>query len=1023
MSVAALEFSTDLASDLRRAIRGEVRFDAGSRALYATDASNYRQVPIGVVVPRDADDVVATVDVCRRHGAPLLSRGGGTSLAGQCCNVAVVMDMSKYFNRLIDIDASARLARVQPGIVLDRLREQTASRDLTFGPDPATHNHCTLGGMLGNNSCGVHSVMAQLYGPGARTSDNTSRLEVLTYDGLRMWVGPTTEQTLGELIAAGGRRGEIYAGLRHLRDTYADLIRSRYPKIPRRVSGYNLDELLPERGFNVARALVGTESTCVTILEAELILLDKPRASSLLVLGYPDVYSAGDHVPDLLAFKPIGLEGLDDRLIDDMTKAHIHPENAKLLPPGSGWLMVEFGGDTKDESDALAGAAMAALKRKPDAPTMDLYDDPKKEALLWKVRESGLGATAHVPNAPVTWEGWEDSAVPPDRVGQYLRDLRKLFDKYQYACALYGHFGQGCIHTRIDFDLQTAPGIEKYKAFMDEATSLVVSHGGSFSGEHGDGQSKAQFLPKMFGPELVGAFREFKAIWDPDGRMNPGKIVSPYRIDQNLRLGAGYRPPQLQTNFAMPQDRHSFAFATIRCVGVGECRREHGGTMCPSYRVTHEEAHSTRGRARLLFEMLEGNPLTDGWRDEHVKDALDLCLACKGCKSDCPVNVDMASYKAEFLSHYYAGRIRPMSAYAMGYIHRWARIAAAAPQIVNLLTHVPWLSTLIKSIGGISPLREVPQFADRTFAEWFRARPPAPRNTGAELRPVRNPRVVLWADTFNNHFHPETAIAATHVLERAGCEVIVPSASLCCGRPLYDYGFLAEAKTLLRQVLRALRPHLDAGTPIVVLEPSCLAVFRDELVNLWPEDEDAKRLSHQAVLLSEFLRDRLPGYRPPTWNRRVMLHGHCHHKAIATLDAEESLLRKMGADVEALDSGCCGMAGSFGFEAEHYDVSMKVGELTLLPAVRRAGADTLIVADGFSCREQIAQATGRRAVHLADALQFAATGRAGIREGERVEDAVLPPRQASPASRELAAAALVAVGVGLGAAAWRWSRR
>jgi FAD/FMN-containing dehydrogenase/Fe-S oxidoreductase len=1017
---------TNLVSDLRAALRGEVRFDSGSRALYATDASNYRQVPIGVVIPRDADDVVAAIEICRRHRAPLLSRGGGTSLAGQCCNAAVVMDMSKYFNQVLDVNQQTRLARVEPGLVLDRLREHTKEHGLTFGPDPATHNHCTLGGMLGNNSCGVHAVMAQFYGPGARTSDNTSRLEVVTYDGLRMWVGPTPDQELDAIIADGGRRGEIYAGLKRLRDRYADLIRTRYPRIPRRVSGYNLDELLPERGFNVARALVGTESTCVTILQAELILIHNPKARSLLVLGYPDVYSAGDHVPDLLAFKPIGLEGLDDRLIDDMKKANIHPQDAQLLPNGKGWLMVEFGGETKEESDARARAAMAALKGKPNAPTMDLYDDPKKELLLWKVRESGLGATAHVPNAPVTWEGWEDSAVPPDRVGDYLRDLRKLFDKYQYACALYGHFGQGCIHTRIDFDLQSAQGIEKYKAFMDDASSLVVSYGGSLSGEHGDGQSKAQFLPKMFGPELVEAFREFKTIWDPDGRMNPGKIVNPYRIDQNLRLGADYRPPQLATHFAFPKDRHSFAFTTIRCVGVGECRREHGGTMCPSYRVTHEEEHSTRGRAHLLFEMLEGNPLTGGWRDEHVKDALDLCLACKGCKSDCPVNVDMASYKAEFLSHYYEGRIRPMPAYAMGYIHRWARLGAIAPRLFNLVTHLPGVSLLIKSLGGISTSRDVPRFAERTFTAWFRERPDrsnhSPESNGASA-PAESMRVVLWADTFNNHFHPETAIAATNVLERAGCEVIVPREPLCCGRPLYDYGFLVEARRLLRRVLTALRPHLDAGTPIVVLEPSCLAVFRDELVNLFPEDEDAKRLSRQAVLLSEFLHSRLPGYRPPTLDRQVMLHGHCHHKAIATLDAEEAVLRDMGVELEALDSGCCGMAGSFGFESEHYDVSMKVGELVLLPAVRRAGADTLIVADGFSCREQIAQATGRRAVHLAEALQLAAQGRTRRRAGENIENAVLPTRDDGVAQGELAAAALIAAGVGLSVLAWRRAMR
>jgi FAD/FMN-containing dehydrogenase/Fe-S oxidoreductase len=1012
---AAMEriFNTDLSRDLRRVVRGEVRFDRGSRALYATDGSNYRQVPIGVVVPRNLDDVVATVDVCRKHGAPILSRGGGTSLAGQCCNVAVVIDMSKYVNRVLSIDAARKIARAEPGVVLDALQHEAARHRLIFGPDPATHTHCTLGGMLGNNSCGVHAVMSQFYGPGSRTSDNTHRLEVLTYDGLRMWVGPTSDQELRDIIAAGGRRGDIYRALRTLRDTYGDLIRQRYPKIPRRVSGYNLDELLPERGFNVARALVGTESTCVTFLQADMMLIDRPQARSLLVLGYPDVYSAGDHVPDILEFKPIGLEGMDDRLIDDMKKARIHPENVSLLPDGKGWLLVEFGGDTKVESDAKATAAMAALRQKRDAPTMKLYDDPATEERLWKVRESGLGATAHVPDAPVTWEGWEDSAVPPDRVGDYLRDLRRLFEKYQYGCALYGHFGQGCVHTRIDFDLESAHGIEKYKAFMGEASSLVVSYGGSLSGEHGDGQSKAQFLPKMFGPDVVKAFREFKTIWDPDGRMNPGKIVDPYHIDQNLRLGADYRPAEPPTHFVFPQDHRSFAFTTIRCVGVGECRRHEGGTMCPSYRATREEAHSTRGRARLLFEMLQGDPLTGGWKDQHVKEALDLCLACKGCKSECPVNVDMATYKAEFLSHYYEGRFRPRSAYAMGFIHRWARLASHVPRLANMVTQTPGLSNIAKVLAGISQRRTLPRFADRTFVEWFQSRQ-RPSTTD-----VRGPRVLLWPDTFNNHFHPDTAIAATEVLEAADCHVMIPARSLCCGRPLYDYGFLVPAKRLLGDILDELRPHLQAGTPIVVLEPSCLAVFHDELVNLFPGDREAQRLSRQSFLLADFLRNQVPDYKPPRLAQRVMLHGHCHHKATATMDAEEALVRDLADDIEMLDSGCCGMAGSFGFEPNHYDISMQVGDLVLLPAVRKASPDTLIVADGFSCREQIGQATGRRAVHVAQALQAANAGLRGI-NGAPVEDELLAPRALAASPREFAAAALIAVGLAAtGFAMWR----
>ena len=954
----------DLADDLRSALRGEVRFDAGSRALYATDSSNYRQVPIGVVLPRDPDDVVAAVEVCRRHGAPILSRGGGTSLAGQCCNAAVVMDMSKYVNRVLAIDANARVARVEPGVVLDTMREAASVVGLTFGPDPATHNRCTLGGMLGNNSCGVHSVMSQFYGPGSRVSDNTHRLEILTYGGLRMWVGPTPDEELQQIVAAGGRRGEIYAALRQLRDTYAHLVRARYPKIPRRISGYNLDDLLPENGFNVARALVGSESTCVTILQAEMHLIHNPKARTLVVLGYPDVFCAGDHVPQVLAFKPIGLEGMDDRLIDDMIKTRIHPASVKLLPEGRGWLLVEFGGSTQAESNARAQEFMAAMATKHPAPAMRMFDDVRQQHLAWKARESGLPATAHVPGQLPTWEGFEDSAVAPERIGDYMRDLRKLFARHGYTGALYGHFGDGCIHTRLDFDLESADGIAKYMAFMEDATSLVVSYGGSLSGEHGDGQSRAQFLEKMFGPELVEAFRRFKAIWDPGGRMNPGKVVDPYRSDENLRLGANYRPAQPATHFAFQNDRGSLAFAALRCVGVGECRREQGGTMCPSYKVTRDEAHSTRGRAHLLFEMLRGDALTDGWNDEHVKDALDLCLACKGCRHECPVSVDVATYKAEFLAHYYEKHSRPRSAYAMGLIHRWARLASMAPRLVNALAQAPGLTSIVKKLGGISTKRQIPRFAPRTFVEWFRARrpaPPAPR-VGTE--------VILWPDTFTNHFHPEIAIAAVEVLEAGGFDVSIPERSMCCGRPLYDYGFLTQAKDLLRDVMAGLAPAIRAQTPIVVLEPSCLAVFRDELVNLFPNDEAARRLSRQTFLLSEFLAANGTNAVSTHLRGRVMLHGHCHHKAVAKLDDEEALLRACGADVETIDSGCCGMAGSFGFEEEHYELSLKVGELSLLPAVRRASPETVIVADGFSCREQIRQATGRNAVHLAEALRL-----------------------------------------------------
>ncbi len=992
-----------LAAALRHTVRGEVRFDDGSRALYATDASNYRQTPLGVVIPRDVEDVATTVAACRRFGAPLLSRGGGTSLAGQCCNVAVVIDFSKYMHQVLEVDQEQRTARVQPGCVLDDLRAAAERYHLTFGPDPATHNHCTLGGMIGNNSCGVHSVMA------GRTADNVHELDILTYDGLRMRVGPTSEGDFAAIIRGGGRRADIYRRLKALIERVGGLVRERYPRIPRRVSGYNLDELLPENGFNVARALVGTEGTCVVVLEALLQLVHSPPHRNLLVLGYPDIYQAGAHVGAVMAHGPTGCEGIDDGLVGDMKTKGMHPGAAQFLPPGKGWLLVEFGGETREEADDKARRLMDALKRAPDPPSMKLYDDPDDVHLVWEIRESGLGATAFVPGMSPTWPGWEDAAVPPEHEGEYLRRFRALLDRHGYRADLYGHFGQGCIHTRIDFDLVSADGVRRYRSFIDDAADLVVSMGGSLSGEHGDGQARGELLVKMFGPELVDAFAEFKAIWDPTNQMNPHKVVTPYRATEHLRLGAGYNPPETQTHFHYQDDKGSFANATMRCVGVGKCRRKEGGTMCPSFMVTREEMHSTRGRARLLFEMLQGQSIDGGWRDERVREALDLCLACKGCKGDCPVNVDMATYKAEFLSHYYAGRLRPMPAYAMGLIHWWARLAAPVPRLANALAHAPLLGTLAKRLGGLAMEREIPHFAPESFQRWMRRRPR--RNRG-------RPQVLLWPDTFNNHFLPHTARAAVGVLEAAGFEVVVPQQALCCGRPLYDYGMLDTARGLLERTLRTLRPQIAAGIPVVALEPSCGAVFRDELVNLLPHNRDAQRLKDQTFLFSEFLERHAPEFRPPPLRRQALVHGHCHHRAVMKLDSERAVLDKLGLDYRILDSGCCGMAGSFGFEQKHYDISMQVGERVLLPAVRRAPAETLIIADGFSCREQIRSATDRQGLHVAEVMRLALGER---HEGPYPERHVLPRAEDSHSPAMAAAMLAAAVLIG-GAALWRATR-
>jgi FAD/FMN-containing dehydrogenase/Fe-S oxidoreductase len=946
--------AVELERELKTSVAGEVRFDRGTRGMYSTGGANYRQVPIGVVIPRDVGDVSETIRVCRSFGAPILARGGGTSLAGQVENVAVVIDFSKYMHRVVDLNPDKRLARVEPGAYLDALNKRAGKHGLMFAPDPATHTHCTLGGMVGNNSCGIHSVL------GGRTADNVDELEIITYDGLRMHVGQTSEQEIDSIVAQGGRRGEIYRALRDLRDRYADLIRARFPNMPRRVSGYNLDELLPEQGFNIGRALVGTEGTCAVTLEATLHLVPSPPARSLLVLGYPSVFEAADHIMEVMEHTPIGLEGIDDGLVDNMKKKQMHVDALRYLPEGKGWLLIEFGGETPHQSHERAELLMNELEKRSDAPTMRLYDDPEEEKKVWEVRESGLGATAFVPGEPVMCEGWEDSAVPPGRFADYLRDLRRLFERFDYQGAFYGHFGDGCLHTRINFDLRTKEGIAKYRAFVEEAADLVVSYGGSLSGEHGDGESRSELLIKMFGPELIDAFREFKSIWDPQGRMNPGKIVDPVRISENLRLGTDFAPAVPDTHFAYTHEGGSFVDVGLRCVGIGKCRREEGGTMCPSYMVTREERHSTRGRARLLFEMLEADPVKGGWRDEHVKEALDLCLACKGCKSDCPANVDMATYKAEFYAHYYARRIRPRAAYAMGLIYWWARAGSKLPRAANAITHSPGVSKLMKKLGGIAAERDVPMLARESFSNWFRH-----RRTGTESGRT----VVLWPDTFNNYFSPEVAQAAVEVLEGAGWSVQIPSSPLCCGRPLYDYGMLPTAKRLLRRILKTMATEIRAGVPFVGLEPSCTAVFRDELTNLFPHDEDAKRLSEQFFTLAELL--TAEGYEPPAVGARVLVHGHCHHKAIMGMDADKALLEKTGAEIAAPDTGCCGLAGSFGYEAgEKYDISLKVGEHDLIPKVRAATPGTIVVTDGFSCRSQIEQMAGRRALHLAELLRL-----------------------------------------------------
>ena len=998
-----------LEQHLRRHVAGEVRFDRASLAMYANDSSNFRQVPIGVVVPRTLDDVVATMVACHRYRAPVLSRGGGTSLSGETVNNAVVIDFSKYLTGIGDVEVTARRVTCETGVINEQLNKATGKHGLVFGPDPSSHSRCTIGGNIGNNSCGIHSVQARHYGPGPRTSDNTQALEVVTYDGERFWVGVGEEARLDDIIAAGGRKGEIYAKLRDLRDRYADDIRAGYPsvaKLPRRVSGYNLDELLPEKGFNVARALVGTESTCAIALQATLLLTPGRYQRTTVLIAYPDLAEAASHVMEIQAWKPIGLEAIDHRLIEDQQLKSINVAGLHELPrrdTAGAWLMVQFGADTTEESVGRCEEFVAWLRRdKGYAADQTMVSKSKQEGGnsedLWAIRESGLGSTAF-PADGDHWPGWEDSAVPPDRVGDYVRDLKALYAKYGLTGAMYGHLGEGCIHSRISFDLRHADGLRTYRAFLEEAGDLIARYGGTMSGEHGDGQQRAELLVKQYSPRLMQAMREFKAIWDPDWKMNPGKVVDAYRFDQNLKLGVDYNPWRPKVRFAYAQDGGDFAHATLRCVGVGKCRDpEPAQTMCPSYQVTREEEHTTRGRARLLFEMLRGEVITDGWQSREVADSLELCLACKGCTNDCPVDVDMPTYKAEFRHHHYRSwrRWRPRYAYTFGFIDQVSRLVARMPELVNTATQTPGLARLVKLAGGLDRRRPLPAFAPLTMQQWF-----------AERGGTRNPhgrRVVLFPDTFNNHLHTDVGVACVEALEAAGWQVIVPQVHVCCGRPLYDYGFLDAAGRYLHRVLDVLRDEVRAGTPVVGMEPSCLAVFRDELTKMLPHDDDAQRLARNAYHFGEFF--TAFDIEPPRLDRKAVLWGHCHHRATGGVEPEQQVLERMGMSVESVKGGCCGLAGSWGFENGKYDISMACGEQALLPAVRAADPDTVIVANGFSCKTQIADAgTGRRALHLAQVMAMAREhGAAGYRGG---------PPEDSAGSRPVPGAARRAARIGV----------
>lgn len=968
---------TDLEAELRAVVRGEVGFDVTSRALTTMDASNYRRVPAGVVAPRDADDVTAVLAVCRERGVPVVARGGGTSIAGQATGTGVVLDFTRHMNRLVALDAEARTAVVQPGLVLDRLQEAAAPHGLRFGPDPSTHSRCTLGGMIGNNSCGSHSVAW------GTTADSVRELDVVTARGGRLRLGRNW---------AGAPDG-----LRELAEGELARLRTGFPELPRRISGYALDALLPENGSDVARSFCGSEGTLGVLTEAVVRLVEAPRARALAVLGYADESAAAEAAAGLLPFGPLTVEGMAADLV---------PSTA-ALPRGGAWLFVETGGESPGEARARAEAIVRAA----DVVDALVVTDPAGQRALWRIREDASGTATRMPDGTEAWPGWEDCAVPPARLGAYLRDFRALMAAHGLRGTPYGHFGDGCIHVRIDFDLLTAPGVARFRRFSEELAELVVAHGGSLSGEHGDGQARAELLPRMYGSEMVGLFEQVKGVWDPDDLLNPGMLVRPAPLDSGLRFSVLPREP-VDVAFGYPADGGDFSAAVRRCVGVAKCRTTSvsgSGVMCPSFRATGAEEHSTRGRARLLHEMLAGEVVTNGWRSEEVRDALDLCLSCKGCRSDCPVGVDMATYKAEFLHRHYAGRRRPAAHHALGRLPVWLRAVSRTRTawLVNALSAVPPLARVAKRLGGLAPEREIPRLATRTFSGWWERRRAGGGGGGESAHGGaggvgQGPLVVLWPDTFTEHLSPAVGQAAVRVLEAAGLRVALPPTlrlekppvgdgrtvaldplsllrgrgRVCCGLTYVSTGQLDRARAVMRRTLDLMEPVLETDAPVVVLEPSCAAALRTDVPELLHDDPRAARLAAKVLTFAETLERHAPGWTPPRVDRPVAGQTHCHQHAVLG-DAADRRLREAALLTGELSGGCCGLAGNFGFERGHFEVSTACAEEQLLPSVRDAPEDTVVLADGYSCRTQLEHLAGVRGRHLAEVLAEALDGHPG----------------------------------------------
>ena len=949
-----------LHQELHDGLEGDCDFSPAGVALYTSDASNYRQIPLGVVCPKNSDDIRLTTRLCKQMGLPVLMRGGGTSQNGQCVNAAIILDCSRHMNRVLEINKASKEALIEPGVVCDTLKAAAEQHGLTFGPDPATHSRCTLGGMIGNNSCGPHSMLA------GKTVENVIALEVLTTEGDQFWVGPTTDEELDTILAKDDAQSRIYAQLKALRDEYADEIRQRFPTIKRRVSGYNLDQLLPENGFNVARALVGSEGTLVSILQAKVNLIENPSCKKLLVLGFENIFEAGDSVPEIMPFKPIAMEGLDWNIIGGLNDRNLKQREVALLPEGFAWILIELSAGSDAALDQLCKEFEAAMQLSATVKSCRRINDPQEVIDLWSIREQGASATSMSldPTKPDPIVGWEDTAVDPYQLGDYLREFQALVDRYGYSTSLYGHFGDGCIHARITFDTRTTEGVAKWRSFSQEIAHLVVKFGGSLSGEHGDGQAKAEFLPIMFGENLMQAFRQFKHAWDPEGRMNPGKLIDAYKMDENLRFGPDYVRPLTSTTLSFVEDIDGFARSSERCIGMGKCRAE-SGAMCPSYQASKEERYSTRGRAHLLHEMLRGEVIKDGWDNEEIADSLEHCLSCKACKHECPTQVDIASYKAEFMSAHYKNRRRPLHHYVFGHIGTALPKLSRFPRLVNFLQS-GLLGSVAKSVLGISAEKNLPQLANSTFKHWSAEHANDHDSHFSWFGNPDHPPVVLWSDSVNSHYRPEVLISAVNVLKLAGFRVAVARAPFCCGRPLYEHGFLDQAQKQLKAIVDNLYPYLPNNAKIVVLEPSCLSVFKDELKRFFKLEEKSVDLQSRAMTITAFLSEH--DISPNTTLNKGILHLHCHDKA-STETHERQWMQRCFDELSEPESGCCGMAGTFGMRKQTRQLGLTLFNRTLKPAVETANKDVIVVANGFSCNEQFADHTTRRVLHPVQVIE------------------------------------------------------